>query len=388
MTDQPDTVIIGGGIIGCVAAFRLAEDSERDVLVLEQNQIAGEASGLSAGLVAPSLYFSDWPDVAHFAHDFFEAFDGTGEFTFTRRSRLDFCRADEEAFYRERAERLADRGFSVGYLTAEAVESRYERLDMREYAGANEHRDSGWVDPYSLTTTLKDRAADRGVEFQTGVSVEKVEVTDGAVAGVRTGDGTIDATSVVAAAGWRTKLLLEDFLPLPVRPYKTPCVVLDPGRDLGEEFPLGRISDDQYLYFRPEHNGDLLVGGGEMPVVNPEMASTGIDVDSEFEHYLASKLPQFIRDAGEMRVVDSWAGVDGATPDGRAIIDAPVEAPNGLVVATGFNGLGIMCSPVAGELVRAFVTGDEPAVQARPFRLSRFENASTDFEFQGLHHNV
>lgn len=388
MTSKPDTVVVGGGVIGCMTAYRLSKRTKRDIRVIEQKQIAAEATGLSAGLVAPSLYLAEWPEGARLAYEFFEELDGTGTFEFTRRARLDFCKEEKASRYRAEAERLSDRGFSVEYLTADEVEVEYDRFNMDEYAGANRHHKAGWVDPYSLATTLKDEAANRGVEFDTGVTVESVETTNGQVVGVETDSGSIATDSVVVAAGWRTREILDDQLTLPIQPYQTPCVILDTGEPLDDTFPLGRVADDKYLYFRPEHSGNLLVGGGEAAVETPTAASTGTAIDPEFKRILAQKLPQLFTGAEEMEIVDSWAGVDGATPDGRAIIDGPGLDTEGIVVATGFNGLGIACSPIAGELVSAFVSDTEPTIETEPFRLSRFETISTEFEFGGLHHET
>ena len=48
---MPDVVIVGGGIIGCATAFCLAREGA-SVTVLERGEIAGEASGAAAGMLA------------------------------------------------------------------------------------------------------------------------------------------------------------------------------------------------------------------------------------------------------------------------------------------------------------------------------------------------
>ncbi|HLW79831.1 MAG TPA: FAD-dependent oxidoreductase, partial [Terriglobia bacterium] len=47
-----DVVIIGGGIIGCSIALRLAA-ARLKVIVLERGELGGEASGAAAGMIAP-----------------------------------------------------------------------------------------------------------------------------------------------------------------------------------------------------------------------------------------------------------------------------------------------------------------------------------------------
>src|SRR5437764_11371555 len=46
-----DVVVIGGGVIGCAIAFRLAQ-AHLKVVVLERGEPGGEASGAAAGMIA------------------------------------------------------------------------------------------------------------------------------------------------------------------------------------------------------------------------------------------------------------------------------------------------------------------------------------------------
>ena len=49
---SPDVVVVGGGAIGCASAWFLAREGLR-VTLLEREDIAGEASGAAAGMLAP-----------------------------------------------------------------------------------------------------------------------------------------------------------------------------------------------------------------------------------------------------------------------------------------------------------------------------------------------
>src|SRR5207248_8584785 len=48
---QTTVVIVGGGIVGCSIAYHLARLGWKDVLLLEQNQLAGGTTWHAAGLV-------------------------------------------------------------------------------------------------------------------------------------------------------------------------------------------------------------------------------------------------------------------------------------------------------------------------------------------------
>ena len=196
--------------------------------------------------------------------------------------------------------------------------------------------------------------------------------------GVVTDEGERLADHVVVAAGWRTEELLRDVYQIPVQPYRTQCIVLEPDEPLSDEFPMGWIPG-QHVYFRAELNGDLLVGGWSFAEDDPESAS--VQEDESFREHVASLLPRFFSEFDGAGVVNGWAGIDGATPDTFPIIDAPADAPDGLVVATGFNGRGIMTSPVAATLVGDFVRGDDPRLPTDPFDIERFDSRSPDFRF-------
>lgn len=371
-----DVIVVGAGVAGCHAARELATDHE--VTVLDREGVASGATGLSAGIVAPTLFYAETPGVARHANDFFRAFDGTADFSFTERNRIDLVEPDEVDEHRARGERLAEQGFPVDYLDADAVRERYPRVtpEGRGFAGAVEFRDTGWVDPYSYAAALAGEARDRGAAVETGVTVESVTSEGGAVTGVETSEGHYAADSVVLAACWATQDLLPAGVQIPIRPYRTQVIVLEPDDALDETFPLGRIGSE-HLYFRPEHNGDLLLGGHHHLVDDPTAASR--DADEAFKFDVAEFAPELFTGFENAGFVNGWAGVDAATPDTRPIIDA--VGPDGLVVATGFNGLGVMASPVVGPTVRARLTGERPAFTTEPFSLDRFDSLSPEFEY-------
>ena len=51
MSETADVVIIGGGITGACAAYRLAERGAKNVVLVEQRHIASGPTGRSSGIV-------------------------------------------------------------------------------------------------------------------------------------------------------------------------------------------------------------------------------------------------------------------------------------------------------------------------------------------------
>ncbi|MFC7046780.1 NAD(P)/FAD-dependent oxidoreductase [Halobacteriaceae archaeon GCM10025711] len=363
-TNTFDVVVVGGGVIGCAAARSLAAD--HDVVVLEQGQIAAEASALAAGEITMAPSYTDYPAVADHATEFFRAYDGTRQFAFEERPSLELVKPGREELAGRRVDRLQGDGVAVEFLDAATVEDRHPRFDMSSFGGAVRHEDTGFVDPYTFAVTLKRDAEDRGATVHTDTAVTGFLVEDGAVAGVEADDGeTYRAPTVVVAAGWRTEALLRPLVQLPIQPYRTQIVVLEPDDPLDESFPMGWVPGE-HVYFRPELNGDLLAGGFSFAEPDPETASE--NEDEEFKMHVADLVPRFLHGFERAGFVNGWAGIDAATPDTRPIIDAPDDAPDGLVVATGFHGRGVMTAPVAATLVRELVTGEDGTLPANRSR--------------------
>lgn len=371
--------VVGGGVIGCAIARALAPD--HDVHVVERGEVAGGATKRGAGEITMTPSYTDRPAIAEYANEFFRKYDGTGAFRFVEAESVELVPGGRRGEARRRASRLSGEGFDVSFLDADASEAAYPRFDLDGYVGAVRHGDTGFVDPLALATTLREDAEESGATFETGTAVTDVDVRRGTVRGVRTADGRVPADVVVAAAGWRTADLLTEHLELPVRPYRTQCVVLRPESGLTDDFPMGWIPGE-HVYFRRTTGGDLLVGGWSFPEDDPEGASR--DSDEAFERHVADVVPTFLSGFDDAEFVDGWAGVDGATPDTRPILDAPSNAPDGLVVATGFHGRGIMTAPVAAAVVRGLVTGEGVSLPVEPFRLDRFDSRSRDFEFTSI----
>lgn len=378
-TERREVVVVGGGVVGCAVARSLAPD--HDVLVLEAGQLAGEASGKASGLVTNGASFRAHPAFARTATEFFPEFDGTGAFSFTERESVGLVPAGEAAGAKAEADRIGAYGFDVEFVPASDLETRYpEVFHLTEFDGALVYGDTGWLDPYTYTVTLAADAEDRGADVRTGVEVTAIAVEDGSVVGVETDDGSVGADTVVVAAGWRTRDLCLPHVELPVRPFRWQGATLDPSDELPDWYPMGWDPTTD-RYWRPEHNGDLHVGGDELVVDDPGSVRTS--VTEAFKLQVATEMPDRLCHTADAAFVGGnvCPTGDATTPDTYPIIDAPAEGPDDLVVATGFHIGGVMSSPAVAEAVRELVTGATAGFPLDPFRLDRFESRGADFPF-------
>ena len=397
MTQTADLVVVGGGCIGATIAREMAAD--HDVILFEKDQIAGETTGHASGIVQPQYQFAHLPKAGRLAFRFFEGLDGHRNFEYTERELVNLHGPDEVDAAQAYTELVsAGQGYEAEWLSPDEIESRYPNVfnlgEDSPIAGGMRYGRMGWVDPYTFATTVSEDAQERGATVETGVAVTDVLVEDGDVVGVETDEGTVEADTVVVAAGRWSRALVEEHIEIPIQPERFWHINVESGSPINdrvsEEYPqfyidldFGEqtVDIDGYLatFWRPEHSGELHVAGIEGLL--PEEPSVKHSVDEEFKLLLADSIPLLMSEFDEATVTNEGCCPtgDAMSPDWLPIIDAPDDAPEGLVLATGFSGLGLTASPVAAAAVRQLVSGYGAPFSLETFSLDRFDDRSTEF---------
>ncbi|PSQ12051.1 FAD-binding oxidoreductase [Halobacteriales archaeon QS_5_70_15] len=372
MSGTERVVIVGAGVSGLAAARELATD--REVLVLDAGGVAADTSSRASGVISLSLepIPGSW---STFAREAFRDLDGEGVFSFVERETVRLVREGAEPPEPDGTE-------ASGFHTAAALADRYPGSfgDLSGYAGGVVYGGTGYLDALDYAMTLKWAAERAGAAVFRDHRVTGLRVEDGDVTGVETEYGPIDADHVVYATGWRTRDLLAEHVELPVRPMRWNAVLIEPTEPLPPNCPLGSEPGNR-IYWRSTDRGDVLIGGNEHLLADPE--GTPMGVDAGFRDLVLEEVAPVLRGVadGRRRREDCCPTADSASPDGLPIVDAPREAPDGLVAVTGLHGRGVMLSPVVGRAVRSLLTGDEAPFPTEPLRLDRFEDRSTDFEY-------
>ena len=399
MADDHTLVVVGGGCIGTTIARELAVD--HDVILFEKNQIAGETTGHASGIIQPQYQFPHLPKAGRLAFNFFEGLNGHRNYQYTERELINLHGPEETEIVQEYTDLVsAGQGYEATWLSAEEIEQRYPDVfntdEDSPIAGGMLYGRMGWVDPYTFTTMMSQDAEERGAQIETGVVVTDVLVEDDEVVGVETETGNIEADKVVAAAGRWTPKLLEEHIEIPIQPERFWHINLDSGSDINdrvsEQYPqfymdldlseeYGTIGIDGHLatFWRPEHTGELHVAG--ISGLLSEEPSVKHSVDEKFHLLLADCVPLLMDEFDDTVVTNEGCCPtgDAMSPDWLPIIDAPADAPDGLVIATGFSGLGLTASPVAAAAVRELISGYGAPFSLESFSLDRFDNCSTDF---------
>ncbi|SFK78010.1 Glycine/D-amino acid oxidase [Halogranum rubrum] len=373
-TSADRVVVVGAGVSGLAVARELAPDY--DVVVLDKGGVAADTSSRASGMISLSL--EPFPDGwATFALDQFRELDGRGIFSFAERETV-------RLVPKEDAEKYTDEAPTGGeFLTRDELLSQFPDSfgDLSAYGGGLVYDGTGYLDALDYAMTLKWQAEKAGAGIFRDHEVTGLCVDDGTVTGVDTEYGPIDADHVVYATGWKTRELLAEYVELPVRPLRWNAVVVEPESPLPDDCPLGS-EPTMRVYWRPTRRGDVLIGGNEHLLSDPE--ETPMGVQSSFRETVLEDVAPLLNGVagGTIRREDCCPTADCASPDGLPIIDAPDEAPDGLVVVTGLHGRGVMLSPVTGRAVRSLVTGEETPFPTSGFELARFEDRSADFEYR------
>ncbi|EKP95526.1 NAD(P)/FAD-dependent oxidoreductase [Thermaerobacter subterraneus] len=245
----------------------------------------------------------------------------------------------------------------------------------------------GTLLPGEVARTLARRLRQREVAILEETPALELGLGHGAggpaVAGVRTPQGPVAADAVVVATGvWTRRLLQTAGLDAPIKPYRTQLSFWALPGDLDPSTvpPLHDVTGEYYWLPR---EGFLAVGDGTQ-LVEQDPAAFRREPDPEFIAACRARLEHRLPAARGAELVRGWAHLCDATPDRRPLL-GPYGGVEGLHLAVGFNGFGVMRAPAVGELVARFVLGEEPALGGRPLegtealRASRF-SGYTDFE--------
>jgi glycine oxidase len=380
-----DTIIVGGGVIGCSIAYQLARQGQK-VVVLERGRLAAEASAAAGGMLgaqtemeaAGPLFELGRRSRALFPQLAEELQELTGiSIGLIREGLLYLARTEaEEHDLKARMGWQQKAGESGSWLTTrEAI--RMEPMLNPAFRGALYLQEDGQIDAPLLALALAKAAAALGTVLREYAQVTQLIADGGKVTGVMTGEGAIYADHVIVAAGtWSGALLGQIGLELPVYPVKGECFSV-----LTHSPILQRTVFTHGCYLVPKAGGRLLVGA------TVKEHSYDRKVSLEGLTSLAERAKQLVPVIGEAEWEKAWSGLRPQTPDGLPYLGR-VQGYDGLVVATGHYRNGILLSPLTGKLIaQMVVTHNDSDASLEPYAdwlaaCSPFREASCRKELQ------
>ncbi len=412
-------VVLGGGVLGLSAAWRLAEQGA-DVLVLEKGLVGSGASGAAGGIVRNYYRSPAITRIIKASVDIFEA--EADEFGFRQVGYVAAVPSGQV----EDLVAIREQHGSAEYeseLIVGADECRtyleFSWPDFQAPVAALLHeRRGGWADPMQTVRHLARRAREAGAAIAEDTEVTGFEVRDGGVEAIRTSRGTVSCETLVVAPGpwveriWRLLGLRPEIgapgaEPEPLIAYwkaqegefELPGVGLagragpePPVLHLDQEGELRSDRDDRVIhsgpwgiYLRMGRTGTGVTGGG-LPerLADPDLDPYGPEnpehaAGSEFEEFFVSGLAAaFGRFGGKAM---DWrttlgGGIVAHTPDNYPICDWILENVYAIVDSGhGFKMLAL------GRLAADDVLDRGERLGA--FGLGRFERGETHIASRG-----
>ncbi|CAG8061034.1 unnamed protein product [Penicillium salamii] len=408
-TDQ-DFAIIGSGITGLAVAKTLLEQHPTaTVTVLEARALCSGATGRNGGQMAAnageqysSLAETHGAETAGKIVDFtfrnlekmqelIREYDAVelSEMQNLRKLRVFLTQGKFNEFKRSIEHLEADHPSKKGLYTIVDADTVVKNHGIHgTFGGAL--LPAGTVWPYRLVTkvfsALLEMYPER-LKLETYTPVESVEYTSPSLspAGainfytLRTPRGPLRAGVVIHCTNGYSGHLLPKLRGL-VHPFKGTMTVQDPGNSVpnrGAAFSWGfhyppssdpqtkRVGYGLYYLGQSAKSGYFYFGGENARVDESVTADDSFVAEHSVGH-LQSVLPKFFgkTDISNWRLIGSWSGIMGETPDGLPIVGQLSPALTGREgdgewIAAAFNGYGMANSLMSGEALALMILGED-----------------------------
>ncbi|WP_134032494.1 glycine oxidase ThiO [Streptomyces bluensis] len=381
-TRTADVLVVGGGVIGLVTAWRAAQRGFATAVV--DPEPGGGAARVAAGMLAAvtELHYGEqtllglnlasarrYPDFAA------ELTEVTGLDLGYRRCgtiavALD---ADDRAHLRELHALQRQSGLESEWLSGRDCR-RLEPMLAPGVRGGLRVDGDHQIDPRRLARALVAACERAGVVFHR-MWAERLSVVRERAAGIRAADGTdLAAGRVVLAAGSLSGRLAgvpDDALP-PVRPVKGQVLRLTVPKRYAPFLnrTVRAVVRGSHVYLVPRENGELVVGA-----TSEELGwDTTVTAGGVYE--LLRDAHELVPGITELPLTETRAGLRPGSPD-----NAPLLGPTaceGLLLATGHYRNGVLLTPVTGDVMAHVLTTGELPEEARDFTPRRFSAAAIE----------
>lgn len=416
LPEAVDVVIIGGGIIGVMAAWELRK-AGRSVLLCEKGRIAGEQSSRNWGWIRQQgREYAELPIMMDTIH-LWKAMDPKilSAIGF-RQAGINYLAGNEKKLAEFETWLQGARAYGVDTRMLSRRETETMLPNSAGWVGAMQTPSDAMAEPFVTVPVLARCAAEAGVIIRESCAVRSLDLTAGQIAGVVTEAGTVKCEQVVLAAGmWSSLMLAAHGIRIPQLGVVSPVIQTAPMPEFfnaaaaDNRFAIRRRADGGYT-LTPWSSHDFFIGPDAfrnfityLPHLRDEFTSTHFsflapkdypdawgtrrkwrcDEETPFERcrvldpkpnagdlerirgYFAKAFPKL----GKPQVQASWAGMIDTLPDMLPIVDrAPID---GLVIATGMSGHGFGIGPGFGQVIADMVQGRPARYDLKPFALGR-----------------
>jgi 4-methylaminobutanoate oxidase (formaldehyde-forming) len=377
-------VVIGGGVGGASVAYHLSELGERDVLVLDRDELTSGSTFHSAGLVGQLRADPTLTRMNMYSVELYRSLQaGENPVGWTESGGIKLAASPERLQeIRRQIGWARSFGLPLHEISAAEAAERFPLMSTEGVVGAAYLESDGYLDPSQLCYALAARARAGGVTIRTHTRVVGIEVEAGRVTGVRTDRGDVGCEVVVDCGGmFAAEIGRLAGVRVPVVPMSHQYLVTEaflPPRDA----PLPTLRDpDLLVYYRQEVDG-LVMGGYERDPAPWTATQRSYDaIDPAFNgRLLPEDWPRFeeiatnaavrvpaMEDVGVRRIIN---GPEAFTPDNEFCLGETDVA--GFFVAAGFCAHGIAGAGGIGKVMAEWIVEGEPSFDVWHMDINRF----------------
>ncbi|MDP6130417.1 MAG: FAD-binding oxidoreductase [Dehalococcoidia bacterium] len=387
MRQSADVVIIGGGVMGCSMLYNLARLGVTNSLLVERDVLGSGSTGRSQAICR--MHYSN-PVTASMAWEslkVFTNFDDAvgGSSGFVKTGYLVIVEDVDRPGLERNVAMQQELGINTSQVTAADLRELAPMLAVDETEALAWEPESGYADPYMLTTSYAARARDMGAEIMLRAPAQMIEVSGDRVRAVVTDQGRVETPIAVVAAGpWSKIELAKVGVDAPLVPVRHQVALLTRPLDRIPDHPIvGDIA--QSLSFRPDGSSMTMLGVGEDEVADVDSYNQGVEMSGIADALgrMARRMPGM----ADSYVRGGWAGLFTTTPDWHPILDR-VPGIEGLYCAVGFSGHGFKLSPMIGlAMAELIAQGRATSIDISPLRFTRFAEGdllSSSFRYRVL----
>jgi glycine cleavage system aminomethyltransferase T/glycine/D-amino acid oxidase-like deaminating enzyme len=389
LPSEAKVIVVGGGVIGASVAYHLAKFGCSDVVLLEQNELAGGTTWHAAGLVGRLRTSNSMTRINKYSAELYATLEKeTGHPTGWKQvGSLIAGKSEARMIQLQRTAAMAELfGVDVHLIDRDAALQKWPLLRVDDLLGAAWLPHDGKVIPKEVCLAMAKGAEKHGAQIIERVRVEQVEQEEGAVTGVVTNLGRIRCEHVVLCGGmWTREIALRCGITVPLYPVEHHYIVSEPIPGAFDELPVGR-DPDLCIYFRGE--GDAIMLGAFQKYTKPwkvdripeDFSFKLLEPDWEkYQEPLAAgkwRIPA-LENAKFAKFVN---GPESFTPDNNFIMGEAPEIRNLFVVA-GLNSVGIASAGGAGKYLAEWLLEGQPTMDLWSVDIRRFGRFANNLSF-------
>jgi 4-methylaminobutanoate oxidase (formaldehyde-forming) len=373
-------VIIGGGVGGTSIAYHLAALGERDVVLLDRDELTSGSTFHSAGLVGQLRGSVSLTRMMMYGVELYRTLEcGWVECGGIRLA----CTPEREQEVLRQVAWAKTFGLPLELISPREAQERFPLMVTDGVRCGSYLATDGYLDPSQLTYALAAGAREGGVQIFTHTRVSGIDVVDGCVRGVQTEWGPIEAEVVVNAGGmFAAQIGRMAGVRVPVVPFAHEYLVTQPfrERDAGDHLPTLR-DPDLLVYFREEGAG-LVMGGYERNSAPWSLDEHLIDrIPEDFNgRLLEEDWPRFeeitensrrrVPAMDDITVTRLINGPEAFTPDNEFCLGE--SEVGGFFVAAGFCAHGLAGAGGVGKVMAEWIVEGEPSLDLWHMDIRRF----------------